>query len=111
VQSEPRFTKEKSLDCERLSRVVFWTFFVLTIGLSSYGFLVESFGIGLFLHHFPVPKFHMRAEAEIARMLSLLPAIGLFAASILVRRWNRTLLGVGLTGCAYWFGYWALPRI
>jgi hypothetical protein len=95
---------------QRLVRTTFWTFLVITIGVTAYGFLVEAFGLGLFLRDNPVPKLHMRAEAHLAEALSSASALGLFVTSFIIRRWNRTLFGVGLAGCVFWFVYFALPR-
>ena len=101
---------QKAYISERLVRTIYWTFFVFSVGFTSYGFIVETFGFGLFLRSDSVPKLHMRGEAYLAVTMSSAATFGLLAASILIRRWSRTLLGVGLTGCAYWFAYFAMPR-
>ena len=101
---------ENAPNFERLIRTAFWTLLVLTVILTSYGFIVEEFGFGLFLRDDPAPKLHMRGEAHIASALSLAATLGLFIASMMVRRWSRVLPGVGFTGCAIGLWYCRLPR-
>ncbi len=94
----------------RLVHTAFWTLWVLAVSLTAYAFVVETFGLGLFLPDQDVPKLHMRAEPRVAFMLSLIAGVSMFGISCFVSASSRRLEIAVLAVLVFWFVYLAIPR-
>jgi hypothetical protein len=94
----------------RCAKVAFWTLTAITLLATGYGLLLEGWGIGKFISNNPVPKLHMRIEAQLARAVSLYAAVPLAVISAVVAFRSRLLCVVGVAAIAFCLFYHGLPR-